>query len=127
MAPPPPPVNQLDGFLDGLREAGFAEGQNVIIEYRWAEGHLDRLDQLARELAAQQVDVFMVGGERGLEAAKRVGTIPIVEVACDPVETMQISLARPGGGATGVTCVSSELAPKRLQLLREVRPGSRPS
>src|SRR5438552_9996146 len=62
MAPPPPPVNQLDGFLEGLREAGFAEGQNVIIEYRWAEGRMDRLGELARELASQQVDVFMVCG-----------------------------------------------------------------
>ena len=84
---------------------------------------MDRLPALARDLAARKVDVFMVGGERGLQAAKGAGTIPIVEVACDPVETMQISLARPGGGATGVTCVSSELAPKRLQLLRQVRPG----
>jgi putative ABC transport system substrate-binding protein len=123
MAPPPPPVNQLDGFLEGLREAGYVEGQNVIIEYRWAEGRMDRLADLARELAVLKVDVFMVGGERGLEAAKRAGAIPIVEVACDPVETLKISLARPGGGATGVTCVSSELAPKRLQLLSQVLPG----
>jgi len=123
MAPPPPSVNQLDGFLDGLREAGYVHGQNVIIEYRWAEGELDRLAELARELAALKVDVFMVGGERGLDAAKRAGAIPIVEVACDPVETLKVSLARPGGGATGVTCMSSELAPKRLQLLSQVLPG----
>jgi putative ABC transport system substrate-binding protein len=122
-APPPPPVNPLDGFLEGLREAGYIEGQNVIIEYRWAEGRLDRLTDLARELAALKVDVFMVAGERGLEAAKRVGGVPIVVVACDPVEILKISLARPGGGATGVTCVSSELAPKRLQLLRQALPG----
>jgi putative tryptophan/tyrosine transport system substrate-binding protein len=122
-APPPPPVNQLDGFIEGLREAGYVEGKNVIIEYRWAAGRMDRLPELARELADRKVDVFMVGGEPGLEAAKRVGTIPVVDVACDPVETMQISLARPGGGATGVTCVSSELAPKRLQFLKEVLPG----
>jgi putative ABC transport system substrate-binding protein len=122
MAAPPPTVNQLDGFLDGLREAGYVHGQNVIIEYRWAEGEMDRLAELARELAALKVDVFMVSGARGLDAAKRAGAIPIVDVACDPVETLKVSLARPGGGATGVTCVSSELAPKRLQLLSEIMP-----
>ncbi len=123
MAAPPPIVGQLEGFQQGLRDGGYVEGQNVIIEYRWAEGHLDRLPALAVELANAKVDVLMVSGPAGLEAAKRVGTIPIVDVACDPVENFKVSLARPGGSATGVTCVSSELAPKRLQFLRETIPG----
>ena len=123
MAPPPPPVGQLEGFRQGLREAGYVEGQNVIIEYRWAEGHLDRLPALALELASLKVDVLMVSGPPALEAAKRAGTIPIVDVTCDPMEIFGVSLARPGASATGLTCVSSELAPKRLQLLRETLPG----
>src|SRR5215468_3507453 len=103
MAPPPPIVGQLEGFRQGLREGGYVEGQNVIIEYRWAEGHLDRLPALAVELANAKVDVLMVSGPAGLEAVKRVGTIAIVDVACDPVENFRVSLARPGGSATGVT------------------------
>ena len=103
MAPPPPIVGQLEGFRQGLREAGYVEGQNVIIEYRWAEGHLDRLPALALELASLKVDVLMVSGPPALDAAKRAGTIPIVDVTCDPIETFGISLARPGASATRLT------------------------
>jgi putative ABC transport system substrate-binding protein len=124
MAPPPPSVSQLEGFRDGLRELGYVEGRNILIEYRWAEGKLDRLPVLAAELARlNAVDVIVVGGLQGLDAARSAAPgIPIVMVACDPMEVIVGSLAKPGGNATGVTCVSSELATKRLQLLREVVP-----
>src|SRR5215471_17011009 len=90
-------------FRRGLSEAGYVEGQNVVIEYRWAEGHLDRLPALALELASLKVDVLMVSGPPALDAAKRAGTIPIVDVTCDPIETFGISLARPGASATRLT------------------------
>lgn len=124
MAPPPPPVSQLDGFRDGLRELGYVEGRNILIEYRWAEGKLDRLPVLAAEFARlNTVDVIVVGGLHGLEAARSAAPgIPIVMVACDPLEVVVGSLAKPGGNATGLTCVSSELATKRLQFLKEVVP-----
>jgi putative ABC transport system substrate-binding protein len=65
MAPPPPPVGPLEGFREGLREAGYVEGQNMVIEYRWAEGKLDRLPALALELADLKVEVLMVAGTQG--------------------------------------------------------------
>jgi putative ABC transport system substrate-binding protein len=123
MAPPPPAVNQLDGFLQGLNDLGYVEGQNVVIEYRWAEGRLDRLPALAQELARLRVDVMMVAGVQGYDAAKRAsGTTPIVVAACDPLEHLVGSIAHPAGNATGITCISSELATKRLELLKDVAP-----
>jgi putative ABC transport system substrate-binding protein len=111
------------GFHDGLRELGYIEGKNVIIEARWAEGKFDRLPALARELANLHVDVLLVGGEDGLKAAKEAtATIPIVVVTCDPLDKLVASIARPGGKATGVTCISSELTAKRLQILKELMP-----
>lgn len=124
MAPPPPPVSQLEGFHDGLRELGYVEGRNILIEYRWAEGKLERLPVLAAELAKlSAVDVMVVAGQQGLDAGRAAAPdIPLVMVACDPLETLLGSLARPGGNATGITCVSAELATKRLELLKEVAP-----
>ena len=111
------------GFHDGLRELGYIEGKNVIIEARWAEGKFDRLPALARELANLNVNVLLVGGEDGLKAAKEAtATIPIVVVTCDPLDKLVASIARPGGKATGVTCLSSELTAKRLQILKELMP-----
>ncbi len=124
MAPPPPPVSQLEGFRDGLRELGYVEGRNIVVEYRWAEGKLERLPALAAELAKlSAVDVLVVAGQQGLDAGWAAAPgIPLVMVACDPLEAILGSLAKPGGNATGVTCVSAELATKRLELLKEVVP-----
>jgi ABC-type uncharacterized transport system substrate-binding protein len=117
-------VPTYDGFRQGLRELGYAEGKNIIIEARWAEGNLDRLPELARELAHLNVNVMFVTGDQGLKAAKEAtNTIPIVVIACDPLDSLVASIARPGGRATGLTCISSDLASKRLQLLKELVPA----
>jgi putative ABC transport system substrate-binding protein len=113
-----------EGFREGLRQLGYVEGQNIAIETRTANGQLDRLPELAGELAGLKVDILYVAAEQGLRAAKQVTkTIPIVVVACDPIDSLIASLARPGGDATGLTCISSELAGKRLQLLKDLVPG----
>jgi len=113
-----------DGFRQRLRELGYVEGKNIIIEARWVEGKLDRLPEFARELARLKVDVMLVGGDQGLRAAKEAtNTVPIVVSACDPLDSLVASIARPGGKATGLTCISSELAAKRLQLLKELVPA----
>jgi putative tryptophan/tyrosine transport system substrate-binding protein len=119
-----PSFPAYEGFREGLRELGYVEGKNIIIEARWAEGNMDRLPALARELAGLNVDVLYVGGDQGLRAAKQAtATIPIVVLACDPLDNLIISLARPGGSATGLTCITSELAGKRLELLSGLVPG----
>ncbi len=123
MAPPPPPVSQLEGFRQGLRELGYVEGQNLVIEYRWAAAKLNRLPDLVADLVRLKVDVLLVAGQQGLDAARRAGSgTPAVLGACDPLEALVGSLARPGGTATGLTCISSELASKRLELLKELVP-----
>jgi putative ABC transport system substrate-binding protein len=112
-----------EAFREGLRELGYVEGKNIAIEARWAGGNLELLPQLARELAHLNVDVLFVAGDQGLKAAKEeTATIPIVVVACDPLDSLVASIARPGGKATGLTCISSELAGKRLQTLKELVP-----
>src|SRR5262249_44112986 len=113
-----------EGLRKGLRELGYVEGKNITIEARWAEGNLDRLPELARELARLNVDVMLVAGDQGLRAAQEATrTIPIVVAACDPLDSLVASIARPGGQVTGATCISSELAGKKLQLLKEVVPA----
>ena len=113
-----------EGFREGLRELGYVEGQNVKIEVRQASGDLERLPELASELVRLRVDVLYVAADQGLRAAKQATTtIPIVVLACDPLDNLIISLARPGGNATGLTCISSDLAGKRLELLKELIPG----
>ena len=113
-------------FAKGLEETGFAEGKNLSIEYRFAEGQLDRLPELAAELVRRPVAVLVaVGGATSALAAKKTtSTIPIVFViGGDPVRLgLSSSLSRPDGNATGMTIISSNLAQKRLGLLRELVP-----
>ncbi len=112
-------------FLQGLRELGYVEGQNIIIESRWAEGKVDRLPALAEELVRMKVDVIAVRATPVVQAAKNATTtIPIVMLgAADPVGSGFVaSLARPGGNITGMSNIMPELAGKRLDLLREVLP-----
>jgi putative ABC transport system substrate-binding protein len=114
----------LAAFKQGLRDAGFEDGRNVAIQYRWAEGHYDRLPALAAELAAAKVDVIAAsGGDRSAMAAKNAtSAIPIVAViGGDPVaEGLVAGLAHPGGNLTGVSFLTAQLMPKRLELLYEL-------
>jgi putative ABC transport system substrate-binding protein len=115
-------------FRHGLREAGYVEGQNLAIEYRWADGQYDRLPALAADLVGHKVDAIVaVGGTVSARAAKSAtSTIPIVFVSADPVgEDLVVGLARPGGNLTGFSLLLDELTPKRLELLSELVPEAK--
>ena len=119
-------IARLEAFKHGLRELGYLEGQNLAIEYRWAEGKNDRLPALAADLVRLRVDVIVTQGTLTALAARRTtSTIPIVfTVAGDPLRAGLIaSLARPGGNVTGLAVMGSEMTAKRLELLREAVPA----
>ena len=116
----------VEAFRQGLRDLGYIERKNILVEYRYAEGNLDRLPGLLAELVQLNPDVLVVESLTGIHAAKQATkTIPIVIATTqDPVATGIVdSLARPGGNITGVTTMSRELSGKRLELLKEVIPG----
>ncbi len=126
-ASPGPNAPNVAAFRQGLRESGYIEGQNASIEYRWAEDNYDRLPALAADLVSRGIDVIVAAGPSSARAAKSAtSTIPIVFVTADPVgEGLVASLARPGGNLTGVSALTVELVPKRLELLSELVPHAR--
>ena len=125
LRPGTPPDPFVDRLLQGLRDLGYVDGKNVIIEVRFAEGKVDRLPELAAELVRLKVDVVYGGNQPVFLALKQASqTIPIVFLGTsDPVANgMVASLAHPGGNVTGVTLMASDLWPKRLELLKEMFP-----
>ncbi len=119
-------ANLVGPFREGLRALGYVEGQNVLTEYRWAEGKYDRLPALIGELLAQKVAVIVTAGTPATLAVKKATTsVPLVMTAVgDPVGTGIVpSLSHPGGNITGLTAISTEMDAKRLELLREVVPS----
>jgi putative tryptophan/tyrosine transport system substrate-binding protein len=126
-ASPEPFAKLVRAFHDGLGVSGYIEGQNVAIEYRWALGQNDRLQELAADLARSQVNVIAAtGGSPAVFAARAATTsIPIVfQVGVDPVKLgLVASLSRPGGNITGATMLAVQLGPKRVELLHELLPG----
>ena len=121
---PGPWAPYVAAFRAGLAETGYVEGRNVAIDFRWADGHYDRLTALVAELVRRKVAVLFVAGGGLRESMAATSTIPIVfTTGNDPVEAGLVpSLAHPGGNATGVSFVTAELAAKRLELLRLVVP-----
>jgi putative tryptophan/tyrosine transport system substrate-binding protein len=116
-------ARQLEALRQGLRELGYVEGKNLVIEYRWAEGKYDRLVELAAELVRLKVNLIITHGTPGSRAAKEAtSTIPIVIAATGDATGLVQSLARPGGNITGQTTFFRELNAKRLELLKEAVP-----
>jgi len=118
-------LGYLQAFLQGLRELGYVEGKNVLIEYKWAEGRFERMPELAEELVRLKVDIIIVPNSAIARAAKKAtSTIPIVMAnAGNPFgEGLVANLAHPGGNVTGLTNLSQELSGKRLELLKQIFP-----
>ena len=122
-------ASRLAAFRDGLADMNYAEGRNVVIEYRWARGDNARLPELATELVQRKVSVLVAPGSvaAALAAKKATASIPVVfEVGVDPVAAGLVrSMSRPGGNATGVTSQNTQVGPRRLQLLSELVPSAR--
>jgi putative ABC transport system substrate-binding protein len=124
-APPSATQHLLEAFRAGLREHGYVEGQNLVMEFRWVEGTSHRFDELADELVHAKVDLILAWGTPAAKAAKQAtSTIPLVMVGIgDPVGAgLVASIARPGGNMTGLTNIDADLAAKRLELLTKVVP-----
>ena len=125
---PARPISTVETFRQGLRELGYVEGKNIIVEFRYAEGKFERLPGLAAELVRLKVDVIVTASTPAIRAAQHAtNTIPIVMANVgDPIaQGFVASLARPGGNITGFTNLSPDLSTKRLELLKEVSPKIR--
>ena len=124
---PGPNANRLAAFRQGLREAGFVEGQNIAIEFRWAEDRNDLLLELATDLVRRRVNVItaLSATQAALAAKAATKSVPIVfQVGSDPIAIgLVASLNKPGGNATGISSLSAEIMPKRIGLLRELMPS----
>jgi putative ABC transport system substrate-binding protein len=117
-------ATRVEAFRQGLKELGYIEGRNVAIEYRWAAGKVDRLPELAAELARSKVDVIVTAGPSATRAAKQATTLPIVMAFdSDPVGSGFVaSLARPGGNITGLSILAPEISGKQLDILKQIIP-----
>ena len=128
-APPAPnePAHPLESFREGLRQLGWVEGQNLVIEYRWMQGRPERLPELAADLVRLNPDLILAAASTWVEAVRKLtSTIPIVfGTHADPVGVGHVaSLARPGGNITGVSMLMTDLSVKKLDLLKETVPGA---
>ena len=116
----------LDALRKGLAEVGIAEGTGVVLDIKYAEGRMDRLDPLAIDLVKAAPRLLFAGGDQGSSAVKRAaaGRLPIVAVTCDALAAGLVSnLGRPGGNLTGITCINADLAAKRVELMQELAPS----